>query len=281
VDIKLWAIQPGDFDKAELVEMAARICYRSEMSWLIEERMEFLEKLAKRGHLSVFEHARYVFPHGGSGPHVRYWSVRYGTNITGPTRTHHHKQIEYLVSWNARNAIEFHGVGHNPVTAGFCDLVDYDDLSPNERLAHASATFEIGGVSRACSHQLVRHRVNSPSQESQRYCDGGEWEPVVPLLIEEHTEALSYFHYSMDAAKMCYEELCEFGISKQDSRFLLPNATPTRLMVTATFEHWRHFLTLRLHKSAQWEIRNVAQRILAELVEVEPELFGDLLEVKK
>jgi len=273
--VKLWAIQPGPMDKSELVERAARICYRSEMASTVERCTEFLTKLAKRGHLSVFEHARYVFAYFDTNPYKHYWSIRYGTNITGPRTC---ADLPYfVVSLNARNSIDLRD--YNPVTGGEPNenLMSYDELTSAERLAHASATFEIGGISRACSHQLVRHRVMSFSQESQRYCDSGEWVAVTPPSIYFDCQAYGVFVRAMQRLKRVYSEMRRFGIPKQDARFVLPNATPTRLMVTATFEHWRHFLSLRLDKAAQWEIRGVAQQIHTALMEVEPILFKDLV----
>ena len=143
-------------------------------------------------------------------------------------------------------------------------------------IEHASATFEISGISRACSHQLVRHRLASYSQESQRYCDTGEWEPVIPSSILECGWATSIFDKYMDRAKVLYEELRELGISKEDARFVLPNATPTRIIVTMNFRSWRHFCTIRCDKQSQWEIRKLAIKILNLLYEQAPSVFAGI-----
>jgi len=245
------------------------------MSETVAGRMAFLEKLTRHGHLSVFEHARFVFIDEGDA-YAKYWSVRYGTNIT-PSEGGINETDYYVVSWNARNCIEFSG--YNPLIDGN-DILDYNALSLTEKLAHASATFEIGGISRACSHQLVRHRVNSPSQESQRYVAAVNWKPVIPPTIQADLESLSDFNWLMDKIKWTYKQMCKRGIPKQDARYVLPNATPTRIVVTATYEHWRLFLAQRMPIVAQWEIRKAAANEIArKLAEVEPELFGDLADV--
>jgi len=275
--VKLWAIQPGPVDKSELVERAARICYNSEMSETAEGRMAFLEKLARRGHLSVFEHARWARIENGN-PYRRYWAHRYGMNITSSASN------MFVVSLNARNEFMYSGI--NPVLEPelYIDecILTYAAMTGAEKLAHASATFEIGGISRACSHQLVRHRVNSPSQESQRYVAAVNWKPVIPPTIQADLESLSDFNWLMDKIKWTYKQMCKRGIPKQDARYVLPNATPTRIVVTATYEHWRLFLAQRMPIVAQWEIRKAAANEIArKLAEVEPELFGDLGEQYK
>jgi len=144
-------------------------------------------------------------------------------------------------------------------------------------IEHASATFDITGISRACSHQLVRHRIASYSQESQRYVDMSQPEFVVPPSVEGSPEAQAAFTRFCDSVAAAYGELRELGIRKEDARFLLPNATATRIIVTMNFRSWRHFIEMRLlDPGAQWEIREVARRVLDVLHEQAPSVFGDL-----
>lgn len=133
---------------------------------------------------------------------------------------------------------------------------------------HCYATFLIEGVSRAFTHQLVRHRLGSFSQESQRYVDlsKGGWKPIVPPSIRNNSQALALFEKSCEDLENSYRVLRDdYGIRKEDARFLLPNATETRIVVTMNFPGWRHFLNLRLPKAAQWEIREVARNIALDL----------------
>jgi len=143
-------------------------------------------------------------------------------------------------------------------------------------IEHASATFDISGISRACSHQLVRHRLASYSQESQRYCDTSEWEPIIPDSILECDRATRIFDEHIDRAKVLYEALRELGVPKEDARFVLPNATPTRIVATMNFRSWRHFIQVRCDKHAQWEVCAVANEILRQLYEQAPSVFEDL-----
>lgn len=144
-------------------------------------------------------------------------------------------------------------------------------------IEHASATFDISGISRACSHQLVRHRIASYSQESQRYVDMSAPEFVVPPSVSGNAEAEAAFERFCDTVSSAYSELRELGIRKEDARFLLPNATATRIIVTMNFRSWRHFIETRaLDPGAQWEIRELARRVLDVLNEQAPSVFGDL-----
>jgi len=141
---------------------------------------------------------------------------------------------------------------------------------------HASATFEISGISRACSHQLVRHRIASYSQESQRYVDMSDPEWVLPPSIASDLEARSAWERFSDDVQSTYRTLRELGVSKEDARFTLPNATSTRIVVTMNFRELLHLFRLRISPAAQWEIRDVCVRMLELVYPLAPSIFGDL-----
>ena len=145
-------------------------------------------------------------------------------------------------------------------------------------IEHASATFEISGISRACSHQLVRHRLASFSQESQRYVAMSDPDIVIPDEILDNPEAHALWDGFIDQVKTVYKELRARGVRKEDARFVLPNAAATRLVVTMNFRELRHFFRIRIAPEAQWEIRRMAVAMLTELVPHAPTVFGDLLE---
>jgi len=142
---------------------------------------------------------------------------------------------------------------------------------------HASATFEISGISRACSHQLVRHRLASYSQESQRYVDMSDPNLVVPDAIEASPEAYGVWSSFVEQVEDVYSELRGLGIRKEDARFVLPNAAETRIVMTMNFRELRHFFRLRLAPEAQWEIRRVALEMLKQLTPHAPTVFGEML----
>jgi len=142
---------------------------------------------------------------------------------------------------------------------------------------HVSFTFLVEGISRSCSHQLVRHRLASYSQESQRYCELGPGdELVVPPAIEGDREAQAIWERAVVGLRETYQALRQRGIRKEDARFLLPNASATRIVVTMNGRSLRHFLSVRLPRSAQWEIRAVAREMLRLAYPLAPTMLGDL-----
>lgn len=130
-------------------------------------------------------------------------------------------------------------------------------------LEHASYTFAIDGVSRALTHQLVRHRLASFNQQSQRYVkfkDGIEVIKPDTIANDEKTNAI--FDGAMQAAEQAYADLVELGIPAEDARFVLPNAAETKIVVTMNVRELLHFFELRCCKRAQWEIRELACKML-------------------
>lgn len=139
---------------------------------------------------------------------------------------------------------------------------------------HASATFFIDEISRAASHQLVRHRLASYSQRSQRYVKEHDFGYVTPPLVAADPEALAVYEKTVAAIGEAYDALVKLGIKKEDARFLLPNAAHTTLTMTANFREWLTVLELRVEPHAQWEIRELATLIWKELYGIAPVVFG-------
>ncbi|MDH5443731.1 MAG: FAD-dependent thymidylate synthase [Hadesarchaea archaeon] len=142
-------------------------------------------------------------------------------------------------------------------------------------LEHAYATFRISGVSRAFTHQLVRHRLCSFIQQSQRYVDESNFNFIEPQSIKNNPEAHSIFTESMGNARKTYVGLQKLGIKNEDARFVLPNAAESQIVVTANLREWRHIMELRGEPDAQWEIRRAAIEILKILKKHAPTVFGD------
>lgn len=142
-------------------------------------------------------------------------------------------------------------------------------------LEHASFTFGIEGISRACSHQLVRHRLASYSQQSQRYVSHQDrFEAVVPETIAARPELATKYQVFLDQAHQVYAELLEAGIPAEDARFVLPNAAATKLVMTMNGRELHHFFELRCCRRAQWEIRAMAVAMLRRVRVVAPVLFA-------
>ena len=193
-------------------------------------------------------------------------------------------------------------------TESFLDmLTQIGHASPVE---HASFTFGIEGISRACSHQLVRHRIASYSQQSQRYVDGTKFEFVTPPEIERNEKAYSAYKKVIDMQCDAYAEIRDALIAgyikensieelkgadeeiistfkeqdktlfnqylkkaNEDARFVLPNACTTKIVCTFNARSLNNFFDHRCCNRAQWEIREVACQMLELCKEVAPVLF--------
>ena len=142
-------------------------------------------------------------------------------------------------------------------------------------LEHAYATFRISGASRAFTHQLVRHRLCSFIQQSQRYVDESKFNYIEPDSIKNNPKAHSIFIDYMKKAKEAYLKLNKLRIKREDARYVLPNAVESQIVVSANFREWRNIIDLRGRAQAQWEIRRVAIEILKILKKRAPNVFGD------
>ncbi|HUO76524.1 MAG TPA: FAD-dependent thymidylate synthase [Thermodesulfovibrionales bacterium] len=160
-------------------------------------------------------------------------------------------------------------------------LTKMGHMSPIE---HSSFTFAIEGISRACSHQLVRHRLASYSQQSQRYVsEEAGFDYVIPKSIEGDKELERYFKTFMSKAQKAYNHIVtrlnEKGIkgesANQDARFVLPNACETKIMVTMNARELLHFFKQRCCNRAQWEIRAMAIEMLKLVREIAPAIFSE------
>ncbi|OPY01771.1 MAG: Thymidylate synthase ThyX [Syntrophorhabdus sp. PtaB.Bin047] len=160
-------------------------------------------------------------------------------------------------------------------------LVDMGHLSPIE---HASFTFAIEGISRACSHQLVRHRLASYSQQSQRYVgmeDGFGY--IVPPSIGADPVLKERFEFFMEGIQEFYNELVQAmkaqGIegesAYEDARFVLPNAAETKIIMTMNARELLHFFAQRCCRRAQWEIRAMAVEMLKLARKAAPAIFRE------
>ncbi len=140
-------------------------------------------------------------------------------------------------------------------------------------IEHGSFTFAVTGVSRALTHQLVRHRIASYSQQSQRYVDMEDFVSVIPPSIQDEDAEEIYREFMKDVERT-YSRLKE-KIPVEDARYVLPNAVPTNIIVTMNARELWHFFSLRCCRRAQWEIREMADWMLELVREVAPVIFRD------
>jgi thymidylate synthase (FAD) len=156
-------------------------------------------------------------------------------------------------------------------TVSFLDkLVEMGHLSPIE---HVTFTFAVEGVSRALSHQMVRHRIGSYSQKSQRYVSEDAFEYIIPPSIAENKEAREIFTEQMEKNRVAYQNLRQI-VHQEDARYVLPNACETKFVFTMNARSLHNFFKLRCCNRAQWEIRALAEAVYKEVKKVAPTLFA-------
>ena len=151
-------------------------------------------------------------------------------------------------------------------------LVSSGHLSTFE---HASFTFAIDGISRVTSHQLVRHRLASYTQQSQRYVSFKEINYVTPATIVSKGFKTK-FQEMIKANHELYRQMIEAGIPAEDARYILPNAVETKLVMTMNARELMHACSLRLCQRAQWEIVELFERIKTEVEKVAPRIGAEL-----
>jgi thymidylate synthase (FAD) len=136
----------------------------------------------------------------------------------------------------------------------------------NTCLRFASASFHIDNISRVCSHQMVRIAHFGILQRSQRYCNEGDTSFVFPAENEKFKDFAS-------KAKALYNEAIADGMTEEDARYILPNASTTQLNLVSNFQGWKHLLAIRLNKHVQFETRLVAIELCKQLYELAPIVF--------
>ena len=147
-------------------------------------------------------------------------------------------------------------------------------LGHHSVLEHASFTFGIEGISRVTTHQLVRHRIASFSQQSQRYVSHKEqFASIMPDTISDNSEARQIFASMSEIVHKAYARLIEMGIPAEDARYILPNATETKIIMTMNARELLHFFALRCCQRAQWEIRGMSIEMLRLVKRVAPVIF--------
>jgi len=137
---------------------------------------------------------------------------------------------------------------------------------------HAVFTFSAEGISRALTHQLVRHRIASFSQQSQRYVPLNDPTYVIPETIKADADSLKAYTEMMDRIWETYRELSE-RIPPEDARYVLPNGCTTNITITMNARELLHFFSLRCCERAQWEIRDMAERMLRICQDISPAIF--------
>lgn len=143
-------------------------------------------------------------------------------------------------------------------------------------LEHAVFTFQVEGISRACLAQLTRHRLASFDVQSQRYVKLDDPELVIPPSILQDRELTHEVEECMMYSMETYRKLLAAGIPAEDARYVTPQAVPTKLIMTMNARELIHFFSLRTCNRAQWEIREMADRMLKICRKISPQIFGNV-----
>lgn len=260
-----------------IIEEAGRLCYKSEDKSTDTSAEAFVRGLIKRKHLSVLEHGDMIFEVGDY--HI-YDAVAEGLQMIRDAG-HQTPMLEmtnighrYIVSGNIRAWLELFSFGSlagryfigyfDPAFIqgmGFMDedaepdprlrQIRYVDLvDPLEKLVHLRQTVKFT-VDRGVTHEFVRHRRMSFSQESTRYCNysdgrfGGEITVIKPCFLEEGTEPFNLWKRKCMSDEVAYFTLLNMGLLSEEARDVLPHSTKAELMVTGSLGMWDHFFDLR------------------------------------
>lgn len=181
---------------------------------------------------------------------------------------------EELIAFSARTCYDSHNKKSKESDAKLIKkLIELGHESP---LEHAVLSVRIFNVSRAFTHQWVRHRLCSFSQKSQRYVNEEQFTAVIPPSINSDFICKLLYRGFLRLTRLVYTIFRKRQIPKEDARFILTNGCTSEIITTANFREWRHIIKVRTAKKAQWEIKLVANKIKGILREAAPNVFGDI-----
>lgn len=300
-------ILPKDNIILRHVERCGRIAYKSEDAITATSCLNFIERIIESGHESVLEHGNHIFSTNEAGYNAlkevyqatdfdSKWAKTkgYSARLRFSNIEHNHIVSGHIRAWRDFIRVARHdgleipqwvqNALHGRAEFGDLDLVfkdsyevfrpifDKKDLTADEQFIHWTETVHFI-CSRAISHELVRHRTLSPTQESQRYCNyskgkfGGEITFIEPLWTERDLGLFGSWYKSMANAEYDYLFGLENGLQAQESREHLPNSTKTELVMTGTIGDWIHFFGLREAPDAHPEMRRLAIPLKSEFID--------------
>ena len=250
--VELIEQQPGLEGMYKQIELAGRTCYKSEDKITEDSAKEFVDRMIKLGHGAMFEHGT-VYLHIPSGDVLVkdfYKNNKYSkykqTSLDPESGV-----VDVLVTTNLRVLVENNRLDDLQYV---CEPTEYHEKRITARFT----------CDRGVSHEIVRHRVMSFAQESQRYVGydkdkfGSEVVFIKPHWYEEEFPACLTWIEALKEAEKRYMELREFGLQPQDARGVLPNATKTEIVVTGFESDWKHFFKLRTAGAAHPDMRKLA-----------------------
>ena len=290
------------------IERCGRVCYKSEDKISEDSAIPFIRGIIKRGHESVIEMASFVFVVSTSNPTLFSLFFEKIPRFCQATRI---SKDSFLISGNPRSFRDLakkysddeiiNGIVHtlkknysvlyedietkvpaSDITVKLLTPDEIDELPVAQLIKHRYLLAHII-VNRAVTHELVRHRVASYLQESQRYCRygedkfGGEVTFIKPCFFDEGTNEYKLWTKAMEESEEIYLELLKTS-SPQAARTVLPNSCKTEIMVHATLEEWQHIFRLRASKAADPSMREIMLMMLPEFEKRFPKVFAPIRE---
>lgn len=275
-------------DPLKKIEVCGRVCYKSESRITDSSAETFVKNLIRRGHESVLEHAVFIvmcddrdagtfnricntIEHRDGGRVLLKSTQRTRNVISGNVRAWRDFMRE-CVKLNAypKFLTLFDGVlfeDVNPLqfwktTAAFIDKLE---LTPDERDAHFTETVKFV-VDRGISHEIVRHRTASFSQESTRYCNYGGGITFIKPPFFDDAQFVQWLN-AVEFVDHTYNLLIAKGAKPQEARAVLPNSVKTEIIMTANIECWKHFFDLRTAAGAHPQMKQITEPLKATFVE--------------
>ena len=313
--VSLWVNPATPEGRMRHIERAGRVCYKSEDKMTDDSTEKFLRAVLGRGHLSVFEHGNIILKPTtstylwvdrainrnrakGIQTYLRLSRVKADCTISGNVRAWHDFLMTFANSDQDIPSELAIVAAHNPVlfadiptalltmsadeemrAAKSCEVFDLKREPLETRLFHTTATLQFT-VDRGVSHELVRHRTLSFSQESTRYCNyskdkfGREITVIKPSYASEDTVLYPSWYVGCISAEHAYFSMLDRGATAQEARTVLPNSLKTEVIVTGHYDDWLKFLKLRTAPDAHPDIRKVAISAGHLLAQIDPEVFA-------
>lgn len=275
-------------DALKKIELCGRVCYKSENKITDGSAEMFVKNLIKRGHESVLEHAVFIITcddtsagifnricntitHRDGGRVLLNSTQKRRNVISGNVRAWRDFMREcarlnaypkFLTLFDGILFDDVNPAKHCITTARF---IDKSELTPDERDAHFTQTVKFV-VDRGISHEIVRHRTASFSQESTRYCNySGSMTFIEPPFFDDL--CLQLWENEMQNIENLYNLLISKGTKPQEARAILPNSTKTEIIMTATRDVWKHFFDLRTAAGAHPQMKQIAEPLKAAFIE--------------
>jgi len=268
-EVRVWGQTPcSKKESINWIEAAGRTCYRSEDKIIDGSGIKFVKNIWKRNHYSVLEHSNIVlrtrikskFPNMALIKEKSVFDSKYFSFCI------HHDHV--YISGNWRSWIEFYKAlrGNDDIMTidniiDFLESETYEVIKDNQCVPNQLKAITVEFITdRAVTHELVRHRPASYSQESQRYVRYGDITFIKPSWfdkIEDGSYERVIFNNSCKSIETQYKGLLAIGMKAEDARVILPNCTATKIIMTASIPEWKHVFFLRTSKAAYPQIRNI------------------------